>query len=194
MKNLILLFISAFTMSLINAQETSISDIDSVVINDQYSVVKKDKKSFITKALNFNYITKALNFNYLTNIKANEASFIVSRLQRLVANFDIKTSSVYDNSEAATYNVVFKNNHGEIVATYNNEGKILSTVEKYKDVVIPVNLGIIIFKQFPGWAYQSSTYLISYTENNGFSKKYKIKINKGNHKKTLNFDSHGKSI
>jgi len=95
MKNLILLFISAFTMSLINAQETSISDIDSVVINDQYSVVKKDKKAFITKAL---------NFNYLTNIKANEASFIVAQLQRLVANFDIKTSSVYDNSEAATYN------------------------------------------------------------------------------------------
>ena len=167
MKNLILLFISAFTMSLINAQETSISDIDSVVINDQYSVVKKDKKAFITKAL---------NFNYLTNIKANEASFIIAQLQRLVANFDIKTSSVYDNSEAATYNVVFKNNQGEIVATYNNEGKILSTVEKYEDVVIPVNLRIAISKQFPGWAFQSNTYLISYTENNGISKKYKIKI------------------
>ena len=176
MKNLILLFISAFTMSLINAQETSISDIDSVVINDQYSVVNKDKKAFITKAL---------NFNYLTNIKANEASFIVVQLQRLVANFDIKTSSVYDNSEAATYNVVFKNNQGEIVATYNNEGKILSTVEKYEDVVIPVNLRIAISKQFPGWAFQSNTYLISYTENNGISKKYKIKINKGKHKKTL---------
>ncbi len=176
MKNLILLFISAFTMSLINAQETSISDIDSVVINDQYSVVKKDKKAFITKAL---------NFNYLTNIKANEASFIVAQLQRLVANFDIKTSSVYDNSEAATYNVVFKNNQGEIVATYNNEGKILSTVEKYEDVVIPVNLRIAISKQFPGWAFQSNIYLISYTENNGISKKYKIKINKGKHKKTL---------
>jgi len=176
MKNLILLFISAFTMSLINAQETSISDIDSVVINDQYSVVKKDNKAFITKAL---------NFNYLTNIKANEASFIVAQLQRLVANFDIKTSSVYDNSEAATYNVVFKNNQGEIVATYNNEGKILSTVEKYEDVVIPVNLRIAISKQFPGWAFQSNIYLISYTENNGISKKYKIKINKGKHKKTL---------
>ncbi len=185
MKNLILLFISVFTMSLINAQETSISEIDSVVINDQYSVVKKDKKSFITKEL---------NFNYLANIKANEEPFIVVQLERLAANFDIKTSSIYDNSEVATYNVVFKNSQGRIVATYNNEGKILSTVEKYKDVVIPVNLGIIIFKQFPGWAYQSSTYLISYTENNGFSKKYKIKINKGNHKKTLNFDSHGKSI
>ena len=176
MKNLILLFISAFTMSLINAQETSISDIDSVVINDQYSVVKKDKKAFITKTL---------NFNYLTNIKANEASFIVAQLQRLVANFDIKTSSVYDNSEAATYNVVFKNNQGEIVATYNNEGKILSTVEKYEDVVIPVNLRIAISKQFPSWAFQINTYLISYTENNGISKKYKIKINKGKHKKTL---------
>lgn len=176
MKNLILLFISAFTMSLINAQETSISDIDSVVINDQYSVVKKDKKAFITKTL---------NFNYLTNIKANEASFIVAQLQRLVANFDIKTSSVYDNTEAATYNVVFKNNQGEIVATYNNEGKILSTVEKYEDVVIPVNLRIAISKQFPSWAFQSNTYLISYTENNGISKKYKIKINKGKHKKTL---------
>ncbi len=176
MKNLILLFISAFTMSLINAQETGISDIDSVVINDQYSVVKKDKKTFITKAL---------NFNYLTNIKANEASFIVAQLQRLVANFDIKTSSVYDNSEAATYNMVFKNNQGEIVATYNSEGKILSTVEKYKDVVIPVNLRIAISKQFPGWAFQSNTCLISYTENNGISKKYKIKINKGKHKKIL---------
>jgi len=176
MKNLILLFISAFTMSLINAQETSISDIDSVVINDQYSVVKKDKKAFISKAL---------NFNYLTNIKANEASFIVAQLQRLVANFDIKTSSVYDNSEAATYSVVFKNNQGEIVATYNNDCKILSTVEKYEDVVIPANLRIAISKQFPGWAFQSNTYLISYTENNGISKKYKIKINKGKHKKTL---------
>jgi len=185
MKNLILLFISVFTTSLINAQETSISDIDSVVINDQYSVVKKDKKSFITKAL---------NFNYLTNIKANETSFIVAQLQREVANFDIKTSSVYDNSEAATYNVVFKNNQGEIVATYNNEGKILSTVEKYEDVVIPVNLRIAISKQFPGWAFQSNTYLISYTENNGISKKYKIKINKGKHKKILNIDSHGNPI
>ncbi len=172
-------------MSLINAQETSISDIDSVVINDQYSVVKKDKKAFITKAL---------NFNYLSNIKANEASFIVAQLQWEVANFDIKTSSVYDNSEAATYNVVFKNNQGKIVATYNNEGKILSTVEKYEDVVIPVNLRIAISKQFPGWAFQSNTYLISYKENKGVSKKYKIQIKKGNHKKTLSVDGNGKSI
>jgi len=185
MINLILLFISVFTMGLVNAQETSISEIDSVVINDQYSVVKKDKKSFITKAL---------NFNYQTNIKANEASFIVAQLQWKVANFDIKTSSVYDNSEAATYNVVFKNNQGKIVATYNNEGKILFTVEKYKDVVIPINLRNAIYKQFPGWAFQSNTYLISYIENKGISKNYKIKINKGNVKKTLNIDSHGNPI
>lgn len=176
MKNLILLFISAFTMSLINAQETSISDIDSVIINDQYLVVKKDKKSFITKALNFNYPTK---------IETNEEPFVVVQLQEQVARFDIKTSSIYDNSEAATYKVVFKNNQGRIVATYNNEGKILSTVEKYEDVVIPANLRIAISKQFPGWAFQSNTYLISYTENNGISKKYKIKIIKGKHKKTL---------
>ncbi len=185
MKNLILLFIGVFTISLINAQETSIVSVNSVTLKDHYSVVEKDKKAFTTKAI---------NTNYLNRVKAEETPFIVAQLERQVANYDIKTSSEYDNSEVATYKVIFKNNQGEIVANYNNEGEILSSVEKYTDVVIPVNLRIAISKQFPGWAFQSNTYLISYKENKGVSKKYKIQIKKGNHKKTLSVDGNGKSI
>ena len=179
MKNLFLLIMSVFALNSIIAQQTSIVATQLVTTNDMYSTLERPNKDVITPILNSNYLNEADHKN---------VSSIVNQLERKVANYDIKSSSVYDDTEEATYPVVFKNNQGNLTVTYNNKGEIISSVERYKNIPIPVDLRIAISKEYPEWAFQSNNCLITYNQNKGFKKLYKIEIRKGDQIKTLSYN------
>ena len=179
MKNLFLLIMSVFALNTIIAQQTSIVATQLVTTNDMYYTLERANK---------NVITPILNSNYLNEANHNNVSSIVTQLERKVANYDIKSSSVFDDSEEAIYPVIFKNNQGNLTVTYNNKGEIISSIERYKNIPIPVDLSVAISKEYAGWAFQNNNCLITYSPNDGFKKSYKIEIRKGNLKKTLSYN------
>ena len=59
-----------------------------------------------------------------------------------VAMYDLKSSDLYSD-EYATYNVSFYILDGKILAAYAKDGKLLRTIEKYKDIKLLLTNGFL---------------------------------------------------
>lgn len=83
---------------------------------------------------------------------------------------------------------------GSLVATYNENGKLTSVVENYKNVKLPVKVIYAIYKEFPGWRIVNDKYL--YTQENGDIKKkqYHLKIKKDSEVRKLVVHANGEIL
>ena len=141
-------------------------------------------------------VISPLNVSYLNNVQDKSTPEVVRQLENKAARFDITESPVFDKNFEA-YEVIFKESstkEGLIVATYDNEGKILKSYEKFNNVTLPPTVRNAVYKQYPGWSIQSDTYLVSYYSNKNVKKEYKLKIRKDIKKKTLKIDTDGNMI
>jgi hypothetical protein len=124
------------------------------------------------------------NFDYLAMVQDKSTPETVKALERKAASFDLKESPVYNEIDKA-YEVFFSNSKGRIVATYDNQGKILSSVEKFGNVIIPAPVRNTIYLAYPEWAISENTYMLTYFHNKGFKKTYHFQISKGDETKNL---------
>ena len=125
-----------------------------------------------------------VNIDYLKKVQGNATPEIVKALENKAARFNIKESPMFDNG-IGPYKVYFSNSKGRIVATYNNEGKILSSKEKFGDVVIPVPVRNTVYQAFPDWKINSNTYMVYYNGERGTKKTYHFQIGKDGLKEKL---------
>jgi len=112
-------------------------------------------------------VISPLNLSYLNAVHDVNTPEVVKQLEKKVAKFDVTESPVFDKQFEA-YEVIFKDassNSGSIIATYNSEGKILKSFEKFNDVTLPPAVRKAIYKEYPGWTIHSDTYLVSYYFN-----------------------------
>jgi len=176
MKKQMLMIMSVLALNTIIAQQSSVVSTNSRTVSENYRIESK----------NYSDVTATLaNVNYYKDMNAKNTPLVVRQLKEKVLRYNIQNSIVFDNSEDASYRVVFKNNQVKLVVNYNNNGEILNSVERYKNVVIPIELRIAISKEYPGWAFQNNTSFITYNLDSGFNKSYKIQIIRDNLKKTL---------
>ena len=126
------------------------------------------------------------NFAYLASVQDRSTPETVKGLERKVASFNLKESPVYNRIDKA-YEVFFSNSKGKIVATYNDEGKILSSFEKFGDVMVPAHIRRTVYNAYPDWEMSKNTYLVSYYKDEGVKKTYHFQISKGEETKNLKF-------
>ncbi len=80
----------------------------------------------------------ATNYKYLHNVNTEEvASVSVELLERKVAAFNVKGSEYYQD-DWGVYNINFYIPDGHILAAYDNDGKLLRTAERFKDINLPM--------------------------------------------------------
>ena len=81
-----------------------------------------------------------------------------------------------------------------LVATYNENGKLVSVVEKYENVYLPSAVIYSVYRTFPGWQMVKDKYL--YTQENGDIKKnqYNIKLVKEGDTKKIVVNSKGEIL
>lgn len=115
------------------------------------------------------------NYDYLQHIKSNDIHPTINLLERRVAKFDINTLDV-DKDVYKTYKVLFFIPQGKINALYDNDSKIIRTVEEFKDVNLPVPVIKSVLKTYPDWNIESDEFLVKYHYKRGFTKTYKIKL------------------
>ncbi|MFL1011569.1 hypothetical protein [Flavisericum labens] len=175
MRTLILSIVCVFTLNGITAQENDLA------LLDYNSIETKSIEQHV------NYTTSATpNFTYLRALPSNQSSNIVEEWRERLANYNLKNTSVFDDSEKATYRVAFKNKQVHIVADYDSNRKILSTKETYKNINIPLILRVKIAKAYPGWSFSKSTFHLNYSYKEGiYYQYYRIQISNGKEKKIL---------
>lgn len=116
-----------------------------------------------------------LKHKYLSAVDNRELAQPVKMLERRAAEFNVKSADFYEE-EYDNYFVSFYIPDGEILATYDKDGKLISTVEKYKNVALPHSIAKAVAKRFPNWAIPNDIYLVNYNEESGSRKIYKITL------------------
>jgi len=133
------------------------------------------------------------NLTYLTSVTEESMPQHVQELEKRAARFDIKESEVYD-SDIDVYEVMFSQEDGTIIATYDQYGRILNSFERFNDVTLPFSLRNKIYRQYPGWVIHRDAYVVSYYRNSGVKKMCKVQLRKDGKRKNLKVDMDGNSI
>lgn len=130
------------------------------------------------------------NYKYLNSTDAEDLPLKVDQLELKAANFDIKTLDIYQD-EYDLYDVFFIIPDGKILATYDNEGNILRTAERYKDLALPKPVRTAIVKRFPNWGVTKDIYLVNYSESKGSKQVYKVTLKNGDQRIKVKLDEEG---
>lgn len=133
---------------------------------------------------------RATNYKYLNSVDNSEATVSVQLLEDMVAKFDIKSSEFYEDG-GDIYRVYFYIPDGKIVAAYDRDGKILYTIEKFKNVALPEDVASSVKDRFPGWKIAKDVYKVNYDTKSGTQKQYKIVLENGNKTIRVKVDDSG---
>lgn len=134
-----------------------------------------------------------LNLTYLNNVQDTDTPTKVKELENVASRYDITESAVF-NKKFEAYEVIFKESNGKIIATYDQNGKITSSLERFSNVVLPPKVRSAIYQSFPGWNLHKDTYLVSYFGDQDVTKVYKIQLRKDKQRKNLKVDVDGNII
>ena len=131
------------------------------------------------------------NYDYLNEVQNVLTPSQVKYLENLASYWDVKKSDKFDGRSGEPFIVTFRSKDGQIVASYNNNGNIVSATERFSDVTLPKPVVIEILRQHPGWDIVKNKYSITYNRDIITKRIFKIQIQKGKQRKWLKVDQDG---
>ncbi len=132
-----------------------------------------------------------MNPDYLDKVGESLSPWVFT-LEKRASRYSIKDSTSF--IPGVINRVRFIQRKGELTATYNYNGKILSTRERYSNLVLPPAVRNAVFSDYPDWNMKKNTYHVSYNHKKGAKKVYKVQIRKDGIKKNLKLDVNGNWI
>ncbi|WPP49811.1 nicotinate-nucleotide adenylyltransferase [Catalinimonas niigatensis] len=135
----------------------------------------------------------ATNYKYLNSV-GEEAAVPVKQIEEKVASFDVKSADFYQD-DYDTYFVSFYIPEGKVLASYDKNGKLLRTIERFKDVDVPMAVREAVAKRFPQWSIAKDAYLVNYHDTKGVTKKtYKLTLENGSERLKVKMNDTGEFI
>ena len=132
-----------------------------------------------------------VKYKYIYEVVDDDIDQSVKDLQIKLGKFDI-TKEEYYNDEYDSYDVSFYIPKGYAVVTYDKNGKMLRTIERYKNVKLPLAVNEALEERFPNWTVDKDIYRVSYSEPKWESKKtYKLKLTNGEKTIRVKMDQDG---
>lgn len=135
----------------------------------------------------------SVNYKYLDATGDEYVARPVKLLERKVAAFDLASLEGFEDEEQDYY-VYFNIPKGRILAIYDNEGVIMRTSERFKDIRLPLSVTNAIVERYPGWRITGDIYRVSYIKNRKTTKTYKLFITKDGKHKRVKTDEVGNFI
>jgi hypothetical protein len=146
------------------------------------------------KPIELSEVNVSVNYKYLDAIDSKEVAVPVKMLEEKVAYYNLKESDLYSD-EYDTYQVSFFIPEGRIVAAYDSDGKILRTIERFKNIQLPRSVIVSVSKNYPKWKIVEDVYKVDYYGKSGIAKKqYKIKLKKRDKKMIVKVDEDGEFL
>ncbi|CAM4231760.1 hypothetical protein [Gillisia limnaea] len=129
-------------------------------------------------------VVSNVNLNYLEKVQDKTLSDHVIFLEKEASIFDVKKLVEFDGRKES-FQVLFKGSNGYIIADYDRNGKILKTLERYKDIKLPKNMIKSVLMQYPNSNFLKVVYNVNYDEKKDVEKTYKIQIMNDGRKRNL---------
>tara|TARA_R110001583_G_scaffold57921_4_gene173063 strand:+ start:418 stop:882 length:465 start_codon:yes stop_codon:yes gene_type:complete len=128
------------------------------------------------------------NAAYLLNVTISDNAEIVTTLEKIVADYNIKKIAVYNVDSNNTYDVVFEDATYKIKATYTKTGEVIKTFEEFNNIKLPLQLSTEILRKYPNWAFSSNKQTVTYEKDKGAIKIYTVEIQNNTTIKSLKFN------
>lgn len=128
-----------------------------------------------------------LNADYSMRVIDQQMPPSVKNLERRAARFDVRDLRAY-NRNYDVYEVLFKENNGSIIATYDQEGRILESHEKFRNIALPPKVRNYLYLEYPGWIISKDVYFVSYYNDGEILKTCKVQLTKGKQKRHVNLN------
>jgi hypothetical protein len=135
------------------------------------------------------YIT--VNYKYLNAVNAEDMAEPVKMLREEVAFYDLTSSELYSD-EYDEYFVTFFIPEGKILAAYDKDANLIRTIEKFKNIKLPMDIRNTIAKKYPNWYMAKDVYKVNYHKDKGVTKmQYKVRLENGNESFNVKIDEDG---
>ena len=129
------------------------------------------------------------NVDFLSVFAKEDMASRIQKLQKVVADYDITSKSIFKADDPSTYKVVFKEGKNEVIAVYNQDGYMVSSEGKYVNIRLPYVIGKDLSKTYPGWRFNKNHCTIDYLESGKTNIIYTVQLEKGNRKKTVKINA-----
>lgn len=136
---------------------------------------------------------KAVRYKYLSAVDNQDVAQPVRMLERQAAEYDVKETDYYED-EYDNYFVSFYIPQGSILAAYDKDGRLIRTAEKYSDIGLPQAVREAVVKRFPNWSIAKDAYLVTYNEDKGAKKVYKILLKNGDKRMKVKANENGEFL
>ncbi len=133
-------------------------------------------------------LVPAYNAPYLEAMSDGLTPAIVSDMQFRAAVFNPAELQDFDTKSKGFFEVVHKASNGEIITFYDKTGRIVSTLESFRDVELPLNLREQVFQGNGNWKMAGNKYKSIYEDGQLVKKIYKVKLQDGRRIKTVTID------
>ncbi len=175
-----IIFSSVFLCTILNMQISKGQEAQPVASYNRTTKTNTPSRSITEK--------KIRNYDYLKRNAQNERPLEIDRLQREAANFNLSSLAIYDKSEKSKYDVVIRSTYSTLYIKYDHLGNIISSVEQYKNLKIPLKLSQKIARKYPGWGFEKSNYSVKYRNGKSLKGKYDIRLRKEKKSKHIRFN------
>jgi hypothetical protein len=131
-----------------------------------------------------------MRYKYLSAVDNKELAQPVRLLEHQAASYDVKNSEFYEDDYDG-YFISFSLPTGYVLATYDKDGKLLRTAERYKNVILPKAVSQALVKSYPDWSIPKDVYLVTYENETGATKVWKVLLKQGDKRKKVKLNSDG---
>lgn len=136
-------------------------------------------------------VVTAANYKYLNAVDTREVEAQpVNMLERYAAAYDIKSADFYEEVNDK-YFVSFYIPEGKILAAYDQDGTILRTVERFKNIALPKAIREEVTLRYPKWAITKDAYVVNYHNEGTITKVYKLLLEKGDQRMRVKINERG---
>ena len=136
----------------------------------------------------------ASKFKYLNATDNREMAQPVRMLEFKAAAYNVKNSEFY-NDDYDGYYISFYIPDGEILAVYDNEGKLLRTAEKFKNTKLPAAVSDAVAQRFPNWHISKDVYKVHYYDQKETADKtFKLLLENGDKRMNVKVNEKGEFI
>ena len=129
--------------------------------------------------------TIATDVGYLSEVQGSTTPNQVKLIEREVSNWNPNESSKFNPKRELLVTANFKTSVGYIAAEYDKKGNIKWAKERFKNVTLPNSIARDIIKQYPGWSFAQTKYVLNYVNGEVSKKLFKVVIKKGDQRKRL---------
>lgn len=116
----------------------------------------------------------------------------VRKLQEGFVAYDLGKD--FEGYERYLVTMEIEGGNGTLVATYNENGKLIKVVEKYENVKLPSAVIYSVYKEFPGWQIVDDKFLYAQEDGDITKKQYTLKLKKEKETKKIVVASNGEFL